>query len=231
MEANYSIFVLGRAVLELPEKSQATAYADLINSVLLAQLVANRKVEDDAEANWYDCYVSVLDDFWVRQSKVRYDLQISDHGSHSFFEWITQVVIDRAPEGSQYLTPALRQISSTRGAETTASARSNHAAVASTAQSLNGPGVLVIVAQSPTSFTSVFAEFTTRQQTEFNPWQRFQTERVNGAVGLRFAQANLSEFLYRPARRAIAVKVKDKLNANLRPLDAPLNDGSGEMTS
>lgn len=231
METTCSLFVLGRALLVLPEKSQTTAFADLINSVLLAQLVANRKVEEDTQANWYDCYVSVLDDFWLRQSKVRYDLQISDHGSDSFFEWITQVVIDRAPEGSQYLAPALQHIAGTRGAEITVSARSDHATAASTAQSLNRPGVLVIVPQSEASFTSVFVEFTTRQQTEFNPWQRFQTEWVNGAVGLRFSQASLSEFLYRPARRAIAVKVKDKLHANLRPLDAPINDGPEEMTS
>ena len=231
METTCSIFVLGRALLVLPEKSQTTAYADLINSVLLAQLVANREVKNDAQANWYDSYVSVLDDFWLRQSKARNDLLVSEHGNSSFFGWMTQAVTDRAPDGSRYLIPALRQIANLPDTGALTSTASDSAAMASTAQTLYRPGALVIVAQSPTSFTSAFVEFTTRQQTEFNPWQRFQTELVNGAVGLRFAQASLSEFLYQPVRRAIAVKVKDKLNANLRPLDAPINDGSGEMTS
>lgn len=220
MEATYSIFQLAHAFLVVPGKNQATAYADLIDSVLLAQLVADGKVKGDSEASWYDLYVSVLDDFWLRQSKVRHDINISDHGSDSFFEWLTQAVTLLAPDGSRYLIPALHQITSSADLHATVSSNNNHAGSESAAQWLSRPGALVIVAQSPTSFTSVYVELTTRQQTVFQPWERFQTELVNGAVSLRFAQASLSEVLYRPVRRAIAVKVKNKLNANLRPLEA-----------
>ncbi|WWL43840.1 hypothetical protein V5O39_20265 [Pseudomonas parakoreensis] len=59
--------------MALPESGHSSDYDDLVQSSLLAQLVANKKIEDAKVESWYDAYIAVLDDFWVRSLKSRED--------------------------------------------------------------------------------------------------------------------------------------------------------------
>ena len=227
MEARFSIFTLGRGLLVIPKSTELEVYDDLVNSVMLAQLVASKKLEQDPEVDWYASYVGVLDDFWLRQFKRRQDVRVSPAWSKSLFEWMVEVMSVVVPDAPEYMNTTLRQVlASTSRTELPGSVQSGCAAAVVTAPSLTSATQLrrvlwlIILPQSATSFSSAFIEFKTRQQSDFDPWQRFQADKVEGAVTLRFAQASLCEFLFQPARRAIALKVKNKLDANLRPLDA-----------
>ena len=238
MEARFSIFTLGRGLLVIPKSTELEVYDDLVNSVMLAQLVASKKLEQDPEVDWYASYVGVLDDFWLRQSRRRQDVRVSPAWSKSLFEWMVEVMNVVVPDAPEYLNTTLRQVlASTALTELPGSVQSDcAAAVVADPPSTSAAQVrrvlwLILVPQSPTSFSSVFVEFKTRQQSDFDPWQRFQTDKVEGAVTLRFAQASLCEFLFQPARRAIALKVKDRLDASLRPLDAFAISRSGEVQS
>jgi hypothetical protein len=76
--------------------------------------------------------------------------------------------------------------------------------------------LLAIVGQSPTSISSIYLEFKTRQELTLNPWsQRFEVDDVEGQVCVRYARANLSETLYALSREAITHKLGNRLADNL----------------
>ena len=92
----YKLLAVGHAVLALPESGHSSDYDDLVQSSLLAQLVANKKIEDAKVESWYDAYIAVLDDFWVRSLKSREDFSVAQAGTGSALEWASTVLANNA---------------------------------------------------------------------------------------------------------------------------------------
>lgn len=82
------ILVVGASILVLPETDQMEVYDDLIDSTLLAQLVANKRIEKFPGVNWYDAYVGVLDDFWLRHQKSSQTWKVSDEAEETSLDFL-----------------------------------------------------------------------------------------------------------------------------------------------
>lgn len=231
MGSDYLVSVVGAAIVIVPESDGLIAHDDLINSVLLAQLVANKKVEKDSKADWYNAYVEVLDDFWLRQTKAREERLITEKCGESAIEWVAAAMSKGASGEGQAAAATLARAASVSGTEPAISLLRSHVQKTSADESTEVPvparvvRLLVILARTPTLVTSVYLEFKTRQEISPNPLaQLFQAEDVLGTVSMRYARICLSETLYVLARDAIALKVREKLKGNVAMLR--LTDGS-----
>ncbi|MHC8291698.1 hypothetical protein [Pseudomonas sp. LB3P58] len=231
MSRDYSVSVVGGAIVIVPGSDGQAAHDDLVNSVLLAQLVANKKIEKNPKADWYNAYVEVLDDFWLRQTKAREERLITENSVESAIEWVAAAMSKGASGEGQAAAAILARVASVSGTEPAMSLLRSHVQKTSVDESTEVPAppnvvrLLVILARTPTSFTSVCLEFKTHLEISPNPLvQLYQAEDVQGAVSMRYARVYLSETLYGPARDAIALKVREKLDANVAMLS--LSDGS-----
>lgn len=232
MSCDYSVSVVGRAIVIVPESDGLAAHDDLVNSVLLAQLVANKKVEKDPKADWYNAYVEVLDDFWLRQTKAREERLITENSVESAIEWVI-AAISKGDSGEGQATAAtLARVASVSGADPGMSLLRSHMQKVSVDESteVTAPTkavrLLVILARAPTAITSMYLEFKTSLEINPNPLtQLYRAEDVPGVVSMRYARANLSEVLYGPAREAVAFKIREKREGQVMMLrltdDAP----------
>lgn len=233
MERSYSALTVGAAILLLPESEDLAHYDDLVNSVLLAQLVANKQAEKTPDINWYDVYAQVLDDFWMRSIRAREDQYLTPATDISMVQSLVAVMSRMDVEQGQLTAEALSRLASVSPVHPGINLLRTHMQRSSTGQMsqipepVNKLHLLVIVAQTPASFSSVYLSFETEQALSSNPLTFLnQTENGQGLLTLRYAQANLSEVLYGLARKAIAEKVKDRLAANVAMLaldDEPLS--------
>ena len=231
MGCGYLVSVIGAAIVIAPESDELAVHHDLLHSVFLAQLVANKQIEKDPGADWYNAYVKVLDDFWLRQTKAREERLITENGGESAIEWVAAAMSKGAPDEGHATAATLARVANVSGTEPAMSLLRSHVQKTSAGESTEIPAparvvrLLVILARTPTSFTSVYLEFKTRQEISPNPLaQLFQAEDVQGTVSMRYARAFLSETLYGPARDAIALKIREKLKGNVAMLS--LTDGS-----
>lgn len=69
MSCEYSVLIVGACVVIIPAADGAAHYKDLVDSVLLAQLIANKKLEKAPDVDWYNAYVEFLDDYWLRRDR------------------------------------------------------------------------------------------------------------------------------------------------------------------
>lgn len=217
----YQLLAVGHAVLALPESGHSSDYDDLVQSSLLAQLVANKKIEDAKVESWYDAYIAVLDDFWVRSLKSREDFSVAQAGTGSAKEWATTVLANNAGNDPALggLMAYAAQITDGVSAVQTLPEPPGEALVQTPRPALQVVRLLAVAAQSPTSISSLYLEFKTRQTLSANPWsQRFASAEVEGPVCVRYARATLSQTLYALSRQAVARKLGDRLAQNVAPL-------------
>lgn len=221
MSGEYSVLIVGAAIVLVPSVDEPTRYKDLIDSVLLAQLAANKKIEKAADLDWYNAYVEFLDDYWLRHSRTRQEWPVARDGVESVGDWIIASMFKNAEDKRGAAAATLQRLTRLSGAEPAMGLLRGHMQKISTGE----PGgvlapamavrLLVIVAYTPTSITSVYMELKTNQALDSNPLaQRYQADDVRGSVCLRYAGAYLSERLYGPVRDAIALKVRDRLEDN-----------------
>lgn len=221
MKDDFFLIAVGSALLIVSKAHKVHAYDDLVSSVLLAQLVANKKVEKESVQDWYDSYVSVLDDFWLRSSRARRDVQVNAGVSTTPLQWLASLGAVAPLVNGPMFAEALAQAAGIASTESAMSVMHKHMEKPSVTEALPVPRsvkdvhMLVILAPTPTLFDSVYLEFRTRQETCFTPWARFQSEDLEGPVCIRTARARLSETLYQRARDAIAMKVRDKIDGNV----------------
>ena len=224
----YTLLAVGHAVLALPESGRRTDYDDLVQSGLLAQLVANKKIEDAKVESWYDAYIAVLDDFWVRSVKLREDFSVAQADTGSALEWATIVLANNAgndPALGGLMAYAAR-ITDGVSAVQTLPEPPGEALMQTPRPALQVVRLLTIAAQSPTSISSLYLEFKTRQTLAANPWsQRFASAEVEGPVCVRYARATLSQTLYALSRQAVARKLGDRLAQNVAPLAEAIDLG------
>lgn len=75
MDKEYSVFVNAAAIVLAPCALRRTEVDDLMNSVLLAQLVADKSLLRAPAVDWYATYLEVLSVAWISVAKRRKDLQ------------------------------------------------------------------------------------------------------------------------------------------------------------
>lgn len=222
MDYKFSVLVVGGALVVIPGADENAVGTDMINSLLLAQLVANKEVEKNPQRNWYDAYLQVLDDFWLRYSKAQQKWRITGDRAESAVDWIVAAMGNGEMSAGQVIAAALKQIAGVSGAEPAIGLLRKRLQQAvdvqqdDTESSFRNARLLVILAQSPTSFTSVYFEFQSHQAVGPNPFAQLHTASdVQGPVSMRYDQAKLAETLYSPVRDLIAQKVRGRLNDNV----------------
>ncbi|MCP1441875.1 hypothetical protein J3D54_001007 [Pseudomonas sp. GGS8] len=237
MSCDYSVAVVGAAIVIVPVSDGLAGHDDLVNSVFLAQLVANKQVEKDPTADWYNVYVNVLDDFWLRQIKAREERLITEHSGESAIDWVAAAMAKGAPGEGRVAAATLARVASVSGTEPAMNLLRSHMQKASADESteVTAPPkvvrLLVILARTPTSVTSVYLEFRTPLEISPNPLaQLYRAEDVQGTVSMRYARANLSEVLYGPAREAVAFKIREKLEGQVA-MQSLTDDASGLIES
>ncbi|MFJ7314175.1 hypothetical protein ACIQVE_15685 [Pseudomonas sp. NPDC098747] len=232
----YVTMVVGNSIVLLPEADGVAAYDDLVNSIFLAQLVANKKIEKSPEVIWYDAYVEVLDAYWLRPRKANQTWEFS-HNAEELTPDVFTAMLTNGALGEAHTTAAvLARIAKLSGEEPALQLLRSRmqASVEPEPQpqpqpqpcavpaSLTAVRLLVIVAKSPSSITSAYVEFKTRHVLSPNPFQRsYPSDDLQGLVHVHHARANLSETLHGPARDAIALKVRDRLAGNVATLILP----------
>ena len=225
MSDEYSLLVVGAGVLLVPAAHELSRYSDLIDSLLLAQLVANKKIEKEPHIDWYNAYVEFLDDYWLRYSRARQEWPVAQDSVECVGDWVISSMFKDAVNKRGAAAATLQRLTRLSGTEPAMGVLRGHMQKISTGE----PGdvlspamavrLLVVVAYTPTSITSVYMNLKTDQVLDSNPLaQRYQAKDVRGSVCMRYADANLSETLYGPVRDAIALKVKDRFEDNVAML-------------
>ena len=228
MVDEYLTMVVGNSIVAVPEVEGAAAYDDLINSILLAQLVANKKIEKKPEVIWYDAYMEVLDAYWLRPQKANQTWGFRHNAEELVPNAFTAMLTHGALGNAHTIAAVLARIAKLPDEEPAlqllrshmqASVEPARAKVSAAATSVR---LLVIDAKSPTSITSACVEFKTRKVLSPNPFQQsYQSGDLHGLVHVHHACETLVEQLYGPVRAAIAIKVRDRLVGNVATLTLP----------
>ncbi|WP_445179924.1 hypothetical protein [Pseudomonas sp. McL0111] len=233
MDCNYSFVVVGRAVVIVSDADRLAMGTDVINSLLLAQLVANKKVQRNPARNWYDACLQVLDDFWVRHSRAQNTWRPPQDSSESAVDWINAAMGNGNLNEGQTIAAAVKRLAAVPGADPAIDMLRKHLQGDHVGASLEAVGalsntrLLVVLAQSPNSLTSVYLEFQSHLEVGPNPFaQLYRASDMQGSICMRYDQAQLAEVIYGPVRKAIALKVQGKLEANVAVViesEAPVN--------
>jgi hypothetical protein len=222
MDCSYSFVVVGSALVIVSGADRLAIGTDVINSLLLAQLVANKEVERNPARNWYDACLQVLDDFWVRHSRAQNTWRPPQESSESAVDWIAAAMGDGNLSEGQTIAAAVRRVSDVPGADPAIDMLRRHlqsdhvGEVPEAVEVLRKTRLLVVLAQSPNSLTSVYLEFQSHQEIGPNPFaQLYRASDLQGSICMRYDQAKLAEVIYGPVRKAVALKVQGKLEANV----------------
>jgi hypothetical protein len=223
MNCEYSVLVVGTGVVLFPVAEAPSLYNDLINSVLLAQLAADKKIEKTPDTVWYNDYMGFLDKYWLRHSRVRQEWSIAPDNVESVGDWFIAAISKDPVKQRTAAAATLQQLTRLTGSEPALELLRRQMQRVS-AYGSRDVRLLVVVAHTPTSVSSLYMELRTDRAIDCNPLaQRYHSEDVAGTVCMRYADANLSETLYSPVRDAIALKVRGRLNDSVATLT--LQDG------
>jgi hypothetical protein len=222
MNCTYSVLIVAGAVVLVPAADKPQRYQDLINSLLLAQLAANKKLEKTPGIAWYDVYMEFLDKYWLRHSRARLDLSVAQGNSVSVIDWMVAPEYEDAWEQRVVASAVMRRLAALSASEPAVGLLRGYMQKSASDVARDPSDVsrtvrlLAVVANSPTSMSSVYIEFETGRILSDNPLaELFQAEDIRGSVCRRSASAHLSETLYGPVRAAIALKVQDRLEADV----------------
>lgn len=214
MKQHYMVYAVGGAVVALPGANGLATCADVVKSSLLAQLVADKKVQMKAPVDWYDAYLQVVNDFWISTLKTQQHFSLGSQKRSSPLEWAAGTMANCKDRSVQAFCTFLPHIAHLNRPVAAIGELPENAS-----PTLQQVRLLAILALTPTSIISLYIGFQTRQVLSANPWsQVFRGEDVVGAVCVRQARANLSEVLYAQAREAVDLKLGDKLSDNLAKL-------------
>lgn len=214
MEQHYRVYRVRSAVVALPGANGLATCSDVVKSCLLAQLVANKQVQMKVAVDWYDAYLRVVDDFWIRSLKTQQHFSLESQDGSSPLAWAARMMVNCKDRSGQALSAFLPHMAHLNSFVAATGEQPENASPA-----LQEVRLLAILALTPTSIISLYIGFQTRQVLNANPWsQVFRGEEVVGPVCIRQARANLSELLYAQAREAVDLKLRDKLSDNLAKL-------------
>lgn len=231
MDKDYSVFVNAAAIVLVPATVGRTEVDDLMNSVLLAQLVADKRLQRTPTADWYGTYRDVLSTIWVASAKERQDLLPKKDSTGSPLEWMQAIPLDERADQQQQIVAVLERVAALAGSLPAMGILRKHAQTHDEPDATQDPSasravrLLVIVAQSPVSMASLHLQFNTASALGANPWgQRFDGRDIEGCVSARHFQLHLSETLFAPAREAIARKVRAVVADNVADITRAIED-------
>jgi hypothetical protein len=242
MISDYSVLVVGAAVLIVPESEDLTPYDGVVNTVLYAQLVANKKTELEPGVSWYDTYMKVLDGIWLMPVKLRDDLNLPLESVESAVQWATAAMSRAGADEGHVTADVLSRIVNESDINPATNLLRSHMQKISGDQSIEvqvpamDVRLLLIVAPTPTSFSSVCIELKTHKLLSPNPLAHlYWGEDVQGLISRRYVRADLSDAGYASVGDQIALKVKDRIGTNVAKLtlrdDACSTTEPGEVRS
>lgn len=231
MNKEYSVFVNAAAIVLVPGALRRMEVADLMNSVLLAQLVANKSQQRAPAADWYATYMDVLSVAWISGAKRRKDLQPQKEKNHSPLEWVAAIPLDDQLDQQQQIMAVMDRIAALPGSLPAMGILRKHVQKqyeldpTQDASSSSPVRLLVIVAQSPVSMSGVYVQFNTAKAIEANPWKQcFDGKDIDGCVTARYFRTQLSETMFAPAREVIARKVAAVVGDNITDITKAIDD-------
>lgn len=222
---HYSVFINAGAVVLLPVSMVEQERLDVLNSVLLAQLVANRKYPAFSHTGeWYDAYREVLKDGWLQKAVAWGGFTLDAGSKCNMVDWVGSRLgefVDRTIVTE--VTGVLNRVAQLPCTLPAIELLRKHV------QRQKDPGpsettvetgckisLQVILAQQGPVLSRVYVEVETTEQVISNPLgQFFSSDTVLGNIQLRCFQANLSNALYEPLRDAIVKKLGDKAAKNI----------------
>lgn len=229
MNNDGSVLIVSAAIVIVPEVEAEEVYDDLVNSVLLAQSVANKRVEKDPVSDWYYTYMGVLDDFWLRDQKSGQTWSVNNDTAEPALAFFSAALARGALDDMTTTDTVLEGLAGMSGDEPAIKLLRSCMSVSSADESPAVPAaetdvrLLLIFAQTPTSFTSAYIEFKTGQALSPNPFlQVYQPQEITGMVRVHHAKARLLETRFGPSREAIAVKVRERLAGSVAKLRLPI---------
>lgn len=224
MDRDHSVLVVGAAILIVPSAIKVTAYNDVLNTLLYAQLAANKRVKSSPGTRWYDTYIEVLGGIWMWSAKARDDFDIPSDSAESAVQWAVSAMSRLEADNENLTANVLSQMVNETQLNPAIRLLHRHMQQVSEDQPTQTPPLmdvrlLVIVAPTPSSFSSVCIEFKTARRLSCNPLPYcYRAEEVRGPISRRCVKASLSETLYAPIRDQMALKVKDRIQNNVATL-------------
>jgi hypothetical protein len=235
MNEHYLVFVNAGVIVLLARDMSDGEKLDVLNSVLFAQLVANKKCPGFAQVQaWYDTYREVLKNGWLQREAAwrnfpadaastfkfvdQLKCQMEDHVDPTTVDEVIRVL-----DGLAQLPVTLPAIDVLRGQVLKLEGGKS-------LETTSGSGckvrLQVIIAQSGPMLHSFYMEFETTEQVVSNPLgQVFRADNILGNIQLNYFQANLSAALYEPLRDAVIKKMGGQARENIFQVSGA--DGSG----
>ncbi|MHA3737997.1 hypothetical protein ACXR0M_20310 [Pseudomonas sp. Eth.TT006] len=222
MSAEYRVLVVGVAVIMIPADEGPERYKDLIDSILLSQLVADRKIQETPLTDWYSAYVRFMDQYWLRQVKSRQDRSVPQGAVEVMSAWAVDSLLAHGSDENGSMAAIVKRLVMLSGDQPALKILRRHMQrtipdiVVEKPVAEGHTRLLMVVARTPTSFTSGYIEFKTAQILSPNPFsQCYEGGQVDGDVTLRHAEAKLSETRYGPVRAAIDAKIQDRRESHI----------------
>lgn len=219
MNEAYSASVSAGAVVLFPEGMLGQHREDILSSVLLAQLVANKRFSNvDDPGGWHDTYLEVLKDSWLRMWDDWDSFSPEKHSKFTILEWVLNALKKSLPERLvSEAACAVTNVAQLPGTVPAIQLLREHIQVSIVSETGNPADVpvyrlrlLIVVTQNGPSLNSVYIEFKTTQPIELNPLaQVFCSGKLVNNVTLNIFQARLSAELHESRRGPIMQKLGD----------------------
>ncbi|WLG95250.1 hypothetical protein [Pseudomonas sp. FP198] len=220
MDNHYSAFINAGVVVLLSRDMTGQEKSDVLESILFAQLVANKKYPAYTQAQErYDEYRDVLKNGWLQEAAAWDNFKLDEQSNLNAAHWIGRRLagsIDLA--GADEITRLLSRIAqlpdtlpAIEQLREQACKRSEPVQFRSTGQAIGRLCLQVILARQGPLLSSVSLSYETTQPAVQNPLgQCLSVANVVGNLQSRCFQARLSQELYNPMRSAIVRKLGDK---------------------
>jgi hypothetical protein len=242
MGAQYSVFVNAGAVVLLSSALLEQERQDVLNSVLFAQLVANKKYPEFTLGDgWYDTCQGVLKDSWLQRAVAWDSFGTDAESKRAMVQWVESRLEDQAGNitiaGIAGVFNDIAQLPCNHPAtellREQMSRQKNIEVSGTPAEAVSDVRLQIIVVGQGAVMSSLFIEFETNVHTLTDPLGHlFSSDNVLGNIRLRWFQANLSSVLYVSLRDAIVKKLGDKAAKNIlyisdiKPVGLPSTAGA-----
>ncbi|WLH01920.1 hypothetical protein [Pseudomonas beijingensis] len=217
MNDRYSVFINAGVVLVLPRDMTGQEKSDVLDSVLFAQLVANKKYPAYAQTQiWYDEYRDVLKNGWLQKAVAWNNFTLDEQSSVTAAHWLGHRLgeyVDRtvADEVTRLLNRVAQLPDTLPAIEQLRDQTCKRKEVVPSSEAVGRVCLQVILAGQGPLLSSVSLSYETTQSAISNPLgQCLSVANVVGNLQSRCFQVNLSKELYDPLRGAIVQKLGDK---------------------
>ncbi|MBO1539302.1 hypothetical protein [Pseudomonas sp. OA65] len=220
MNDHYSVLVNAGIVVVLSQDMAEQETRDVLQSLLFAQLVANKKYPGYALApKWYDEYREVLKNAWLQKTVTWNNFSVDGTCYLNAAHWLGRCLgesVDRTTTDN--VTVLLNRVAKLPGTLPAMEQLRGHtykrrdsALPHVNDESTGRVNLQVVLAQPGPLLSSAYLSYETSQTDLSNPLEQcLSVANVVGNVQSRCFQAGLSNELYEPLRGAIVQKLGDR---------------------